>query len=201
MKMPTRVIKIGGSLLDWPALPTVLRRWLAQQPPGLNVLLCGGGELADVIRRADRDFQLGESFSDWLCIDVMSITARLLAAIVCETPVVTDYEKLLGRVAQCETGNVVFDAARFLRDREPALPGSPLPHDWSVTSDSIAARLAEVIAADELVLVKSSDPPAGSMAELIAAEYVDRYFAACAKIAGKLRLVNLRSDVSGNDKK
>ena len=201
MKMPIRVIKVGGSLLDWPALPMTLRRWLAEQSPGLNVLLCGGGDLADVVRRADRDFQLGESCSHWLCIDVMSITARLLARILGDASLVTDYEELLGRVARGEAGGIVFDAALFLRDRESSLPGCPLPHDWSVTSDSIAARLAEAIAADELVLLKSSDPPAGNLAEMVAAGYVDRHFAAYAKITMKLRLVNLRCDAGLDDKK
>src|SRR4051812_29611022 len=137
MTMPTRVIKVGGSLLDWPALPMALRRWLAEQPPGVNVLLCGGGGLADVVRRADRDFQLGESFSHWLCIDVMSMTARLLARILGDAPLVADFEQLLGRVARGEAANIVFDTTLFLSDRESSLPGSPLPHDWSVTSDSI----------------------------------------------------------------
>jgi 5-(aminomethyl)-3-furanmethanol phosphate kinase len=193
--MPTRVIKVGGSLLDWPLLPAALRRWLDEQPPGLNVLLCGGGELADIIRRADRDFQLGETFSHWLCIDVMSITARLLAAVLADAPLVTDHDELLARVAHGEAGDVVFDVARCLRDRESTLPGVPLPHDWSVTSDSIAARLAEVLGADELVLLKSSDPPADCVADLIAARYIDRHFAAYAKLATKLRIVNLRGSL------
>src|SRR5690349_7408469 len=109
--MPTRVIKVGGSLLDWPPLPAALRRWLSEQPPGLDILLAGGGKLADVIRRADRDFQLDETFSHWLCIDVMSITARLLAAVLADAPLVADYDELLARVAQSEAGVVVFDAA------------------------------------------------------------------------------------------
>jgi aspartokinase-like uncharacterized kinase len=127
---------------------------------------------------------------------VMSITARLLAAVLGDAPLVTSYDKLLARVAHGEAGDVIFDAAGFLRDREFTLPGVPLPHDWSVTSDSIATRLAEALSADELVLLKSSDPPPGCVADLIAAGHVDRHFAANATIATKLRIVNLRSTPS-----
>ena len=62
------------------------------------------------------------------------------------------------------------------------------------TSDSIAARLAEVLGADEVVLLKSQDPPSqASLAELAASGYVDAWFPEAA--AGlSVRLVNLRSE-------
>jgi aspartokinase-like uncharacterized kinase len=67
-----------------------------------------------------------------------------------------------------------------LRQIEPKCAGTRLPANWSVTSDAIAARLAIVLAADDLVLLKSIVPPAarsGTMvdwiAELAALGYVD----------------------------
>lgn len=189
--MQTRVIKVGGSLLDWPPLPAALRHWLEPQPPAFNVLLCGGGNFGGAIRQADRDFSLGEDFSHWLCIDVMSITARLFTQ-AAHLPMVTNYDELLTFRADRKPKSVVFDAAQFLRDREPQLPGHRLPHDWSVTSDSIAARLAEVLPADELVLLKSSDPPPGSVTEFVAAGYVDRQFSAYSAIGPPLTIINLR---------
>ena len=71
----------------------------------------------------------------------------------------------------------------------------PLPHSWDVTSDSIAARLAVLAGADELVLLKSG-LPAGSLTLAQAAEtgYVDRYFPVAAAGVPRVRCVNLRAD-------
>src|SRR5205807_2391741 len=49
----------------------------------------------------------------------------------------------------------ILDAWEFGRHDE-GKPGC-LPHSWAVTSDSIAARAAQVFRASELVLLKSSD--------------------------------------------
>jgi aspartokinase-like uncharacterized kinase len=76
-----------------------------------------------------------------------------------------------------------------------------LPHPWQATSDSIAARLAEVLAAD-LVLLKSANPPvkrpevgdrATWLAELAAREYVDAWFPQAAASIRRVEMVNLRN--------
>ena len=51
---PIRVVKIGGSLFQFPALVQNLRSWLASQPRALNVLLAGGGRFADAVRDLDQ---------------------------------------------------------------------------------------------------------------------------------------------------
>jgi 5-(aminomethyl)-3-furanmethanol phosphate kinase len=187
-----RVVKVGGSLLDWPLLPQALARWLAGQQPAANVLLCGGGALADCVRLADRHFQLGEEAAHWLAVDCLSITARLLAAFTTDSVMVSSYRELLAELKAAGPMTMVFNPHEFLREQEAKLPGRVLPHDWTATSDSIAARLAEVVCAGELVLLKSTDRQAGSLQELAAAGHVDQHFPlACGSIK-QVRLVNLR---------
>jgi aspartokinase-like uncharacterized kinase len=189
--MSLRIIKIGGSLLDWPALPRALRSWLAEQPAAWNVLVCGGGSFADLVRNADGIFGLGDEAAHWLAIDSLSVTARLLATIL-NVPLATTQHDLAAQARQEVAGSVVFDAREFLHACEPHLPGQKLPYGWNVTSDSIAARLAETLAAGELVLLKSDDPPAASLADLATAGYIDLFFPTAAKNVRQVKFVNLR---------
>lgn len=219
-----RVVKVGGSLLEWNELPTALHQWLDEQPPAANVLICGGGQLANGIRDADQRFHLGNETAHWLAVDCMSLTARLLAH-ACNlpleplVPLVSLVPKLrlgttsplvpklrLGTPAReallrepqtpptTNTKNtIVLDIRDFLHSDEPSLPAPSLPRDWTTTSDSIAARLAEALTADELVLLKSTSPPAQSLADLAASGYVDRHFPVAAARLTALRFINLKA--------
>src|SRR5205085_4338269 len=127
--MLTRVVKVGGSLLDWPPLAKSLTAWLNAQPAAFNVLLCGGGPLADVIRQADHRFVLGDEVSHWLCIDVLSVTSRLLVAVMRGIAVGSMLDELRGALLRREPGSVVFDPREYLRRDEPHQPEPPLPDD------------------------------------------------------------------------
>ena len=58
---PILVVKLGGSLLDWPEWPTRLIDWLATRPELHPVLVVGGGRFADVLRDLDPIHALGEA--------------------------------------------------------------------------------------------------------------------------------------------
>jgi 5-(aminomethyl)-3-furanmethanol phosphate kinase len=191
--MATRIVKVGGSLLGWPGLPGALTGWLAAQGPATNVLLAGGGALADAVRQADQSLSLDTETAHWLCIDAMSIAARLLAAALPEARLIATFDELRSELALNAACSVVFDGREFLDVHERRLPGRILPHDWSVTSDSIAARLSHAVTADELVLLKSCDPPAISLTELADAGFVDSHFAIVDWGRSPLRFVNLRA--------
>jgi aspartokinase-like uncharacterized kinase len=186
MSAPLRIVKVGGSLLELPDLAERLRRWLGKQPLATNVLLAGGGALADEVRRWDEQFQLGQAKSHWLCIDLLDATAGLLSALLPEARPCRDYQ------AMCDAHRTfIFAPARFLRDQEAHLAGVPLPQSWDVTADSIAARLAEVLDAGELALLKSSLPKSSRGRGELDPDYVDRHFAQAAQSLSKVRLVNL----------
>ena len=79
-----------------------------------------------------------------------------------------------------------------MREEDPRYAVGPLPESWDVTSDSIAARLAEIIAADELVLLKSAPAAPGLLHEIAAAGYVDNFFPQAAEGLMRVRFANLR---------
>jgi aspartokinase-like uncharacterized kinase len=187
-----RIVKVGGSLLELPDLAERLRTWLNAQPPLTNVLLAGGGALADEVRRWDERFQLGQTRSHWLCIDLLDVTAQLLSALLPEAHLCWTYTKLCDTIRTGDKATIVFPPAAFLRAEEAHLGGLPLPQSWDATSDSLAARLAEVLGAAELVLLKSSLPGSRLQRAQLGAEYVDRHFVHATAGLSKVLLVNLR---------
>lgn len=187
--LPVRVVKVGCSLFEQRDLQSQLFGWLDSQPPALQLFIAGGGELADSIKNWDARFQLGEAISHWMCIRALSITARTLTHLLDGVNLLGDWNSVRGWIAAShEESAAVLDVWEFLRKTEPKAPPEPLPHTWQVTTDSIAARVAEVLQADELVLLKARTAPAAEddYAALAAAGYVDEYFPV---IAPRLRRI------------
>ncbi|MFT7641440.1 MAG: aspartokinase-like uncharacterized kinase [Pirellulaceae bacterium] len=185
-----RVVKVGGSLLDWDELPTRMNNYLAQDPSVHQILVAGGGGLVDVIRRADQKFQLGEEKAHWLCIDLLSTTARVLHSFV-ESSAWSESLSDLKIGLAGSPGVWVIDSGKILRRDEPSCT-NPLPHGWHVTTDSIAARFAQLLQG-ELVLLKSSDRPTSSFSDLADLGYVDGHFPEIASQISQVEFVNLRS--------
>ena len=187
---------MGGSLLNLPGLWRVLTCWLDQQPALDTLLIVGGGELADSIRQLDQQYGLAEESAHWLSIRAMNVNGFVLSRLV---PGATWMSGLRDwqRDQERDQPRWRFIAAEyFLRREEPALPGVRLPIGWHVTSDSIAARLAEVCQAQELVLLKSTIPTADGLpmsgVQAAATGFVDRHFPTSAAPLRRIRAVNLR---------
>jgi aspartokinase-like uncharacterized kinase len=183
-----RVIKVGGSLLEAPDLPDRLFTWLENLPPARCVMLAGGGGMADELRRLDKLRPLGEAAAHWAAISIMDVTAWMLAAWMQEFDITSDYAALTDRLYDAEDP-IIFAPARFLREVEPKLMGTRLARSWEVTSDSIAVRLATILVANEVILVKSAPPKfahdftnngmlrvsGANLEELALSGYVDTY--------------------------
>jgi aspartokinase-like uncharacterized kinase len=191
MSGPRSVVKVGGSLFDMPDLGERLRRWLATQDTKKILLVPGGGPTADVIHDLDRCHALGEEKSHWLALRSLALNAYVLAALLPLGEVVAD-------LAACEScwaaGRLpILDAHAFALADE-GRPGC-LPHIWDVTSDSIAARVAAVVGASSLVLLKSVTIPQDmGWADAGRRGWVDSRFAEVLRQAPGLRVsaVNLR---------
>ena len=194
-----RVIKLGGSLLDFECLVPRLRAWLAAQPPMFSVIVVGGGRLADAIRDAYAVHSLGEEAAHWLCIRLLGVTAELVAKLLPEAMLLKDFDELLAEAHA--TRLVVFDPEQFLREEANLVERfrmreiAALPHSWDVTSDSIAARVAARLDTAELVLLKSHLPSGhATLQEAAHAGFVDRYFPIAAAGLARIRCVNLRAE-------
>ena len=171
-----RVIKVGGSLFDFSELGPRLEAWLDAQPPAANFLIAGGGELAESIRQLDALHHIGEVPAHLLCIRAMGVTARLLLDLLHETALIDSVAAAQELIAARPHKNAVFDPAPMLTTIEPNIGPAALAQGWLVTSDSIAARVAEILNADELVLLKSSLPESESCEAASRSGYVDEYF-------------------------
>jgi aspartokinase-like uncharacterized kinase len=190
-ELPVVVVKVGGSLFDWPELPQRLTMWLRSRPAAFHLFVAGGGALCEIIRQTDARFGLGQERAHWLCIDALTITARLLSQLMDDVPVIDSLAAVLaladkvGGPAIC-----VFDPRPFLEAGE-GRPGT-LPHTWDVKTDSIAAHLAASLAA-ELLLLKSCDAPTTDLEAASRAGFVDAYFPVAARPLRQVGYVNLRS--------
>jgi 5-(aminomethyl)-3-furanmethanol phosphate kinase len=185
MSVSLSVVKVGGSLYEWPDLAERLARWLAPFPAVL--LVPGGGPSVDAVRALDRAQRLGEEASHWLALRALSLNAHFLAGLLPEAAIVTAIPEAGRRL--CILEPYTF----FRRDEER---GKPLPHRWEISSDSLAVRVAERAGASVLILLKSIGwDTARPWEEASRAQVVDAYFREALRQSARpptVRIVNLR---------
>jgi 5-(aminomethyl)-3-furanmethanol phosphate kinase len=148
------VVKVGGSLLDWPELGPRLRTWLAGCGDR-GLLIPGGGPTTDVIRALDDRHGLGEERAHWLALRALTLNAHFLAALLPAAEMVADHADMV-RVWQ--TGRTPILDAHALLLADEGRPGA-LPHTWAAGSDLVALRAAALFGAARLVLLKSISVP------------------------------------------
>lgn len=146
------VVKLGGSFWDSPRLPL----WLAGLARHAVVLVPGGGPFADAVRQAQARWEFDDRLAHALAIRAMSQYGRMLQGLCPSLAMASDTRGL--RACQRRGQAVIWlpDADQLVREAIPA--------SWSVSSDSLAAWLAERLPALQLLLVKSAEPPAGTAA-------------------------------------
>jgi aspartokinase-like uncharacterized kinase len=195
MGRPLTIVKVGGSLYDLPDLRARLQPWLSQAQSTGIILVPGGGATVDVIRDFDRVHRLGEERAHWLALNAMRLNAEFLSRLLRTVDVMPHWDQI--EMARSEGAQAfVIDAVAFdLWDRMTN-PHATLPRRWSVTSDSIAARIAVAAEADHLVLLKSVTIPQGmDWEEAGRRGFVDEWFARTVHQAGprlQVSAVNLR---------
>ena len=167
------VLKVGGAVCrdpDTRRLALAAVRRLAQERRILVVP--GGGTAADEVRMAQRAQGFSEDIAHWKAILAMDQLGRSIAADL-EGAQLIHLRNEVGPVHHA--GKVpVLAPHTWMRASDP------LPHSWDITSDSIAAYIAGVLDARELILVKPIDGPVNAL--------VDRGFAAARPAALRVRI-------------
>ncbi len=146
------VVKIGGSLLGSPEL----ERWLglfAKFSDGNIIIVPGGGVFADAVRDAQKVSKISDACAHKLAVLAMDQFGLLLANMNPELAVARTEMEIDERIWQHRC--IIWLPSQMV------LADDSIPKSWDVTSDSIAAWLAEKVNAQQLVLVKS-DKPAGA---------------------------------------
>jgi len=140
-------VKVGGGLLAFPGMldrvGEALARTATRRP---LVVIPGGGPFADQVREFESQHGLSSSAAHWMAILGMDQYAEAIAD---HTPAGLVIRELAGvREAHAAGAVPVLAPHRWLRAADE------LPHSWDVTSDSLAAYLATLMGAEELVLIK-----------------------------------------------
>lgn len=167
--MTPLVLKLGGSLAETGRLRAMLA--LVRRARRPVVVVPGGGPFADAVRETQADL----AFSDAAAHDMALLAMHQMANAMID---------LEPRLVAAET--LVGMARAWRRRRIPVwLPGRlcagdrRIPRDWSITSDGLAARLAERLGDVDLVLVKSCTARRGALVRtLVRQGVVDPAFAA-----------------------
>lgn len=210
------ILKIGGSLFDLPDLGHRIVHLIDDLRIPQPVLFPGGGALVDQLRKFDSVHLLPVDVSHRLAIQLLSVTAQLLAEMHPRFAVISSLVELhatqppgqsLAMPAQppdtpiahsLDTEHSTLDTTDRIPVLDPAgLPGiDSLPSGWHVTSDSLAAWAAIHFSASRLILCKSVDFPDSADPLPVAIErgLVDPYLQELAPRLAHVEWVNLRSE-------
>ncbi len=150
--MKPLVLKIGGSLAETGRLRAALALVSRARRP--VVVVPGGGPFVDAVREA----QAGLGLSDAAAHDMAILAMHQMAAAMTDIAprlVAADTTREMQRTWRGRRIPVWLPARLCAGDRR-------IPRDWSVTSDGLAARLAERLGGAEVALMKSCAVPRGA---------------------------------------
>jgi aspartokinase-like uncharacterized kinase len=161
------VIKLGGSVAESGRLASIVPIVAATRAP--VVVVPGGGTFADAVRVAQAELGFDDAVAHHMAILAMHQTAHMLAGLEARLAPVERLPAIRRTLAE---GRIPVWLPWKLSEHDTTIPA-----DWSVTSDGLAARLAERLGRASVVLIKSCRVPEGATLQRLAlAETVDPTF-------------------------
>jgi 5-(aminomethyl)-3-furanmethanol phosphate kinase len=143
------VLKVGGSLSRGAGLEAMCREICRLGARYRLLVVPGGGTFADQVRAMYRRYALSETAAHRMALLAMDQYGYLLNQLIPESSLMGDLDSA-NRIT--ESGRVAI-----LLSSELIIRTDPLPHSWEVTSDSIAAWIAQQTQCRRLVLLKDVD--------------------------------------------
>lgn len=143
------VVKVGGSLNAHPATLKRLCQELSRLAETYRILVIpGGGEFADTVRKFDKKHGLSNIVAHKMAILGMDQYGLLLSDITPNSYISTSLKEI-NNIARGKLPILLPSAFMFRED--------PLEHSWNVTSDTIAAYIADLLHSEKLILLTDVD--------------------------------------------
>jgi hypothetical protein len=164
------VLKIGGSLSRGSGLPALCREISALAKRHSILVVPGGGDFAEQVRKSDRRFHLDPTASHRMALLATDQYGYLLNQLIVGSFLTPDLD-LACKSAESGRAAVFLPSAIVIKE-------NPLPNSWQVTSDTIAAWIAHRAQSRRLILLKSVDglrTSGGSLIREITAEQLSEY--------------------------
>jgi len=151
MKYKEAVFKIGGKILEnsnnikstFSQLTQLFEKEILQK----IIVIPGGGTLANFVRSLDDILEIGDDLAHWIAIYSMNYNGIILNR---KYPNLESIDKLK-TFQDAKQMFCIFLPYSFLREDDT------LPHNWDVTSDSIALYVANKLKLSQCFLIKNID--------------------------------------------
>lgn len=150
------LVKIGGNILEnrknLESTIFQLRDLLEKVVFQKIIIIPGGGSLANFIRALDNKLKIGDDLAHWAAIYAMDYNGIKLNKKFSDLELINDFHNLKEHLMENSKRDIIiFLPFNFLYQNDE------LPHNWDVTSDSIALHLAYKLNLNECFLIKDVD--------------------------------------------
>lgn len=148
--MALTVLKVGGSLSSEPKkLRSLMAELEALSKTKPLVVVPGGGQFADIVRKMDKQYLLDSHISHKMAILGMDQYGLLLSNLVSNPLIVRSFDEAEKAVFSGRLLIFLPSQAIFVDD--------PLENSWEVTSDSIALYIAHILGAENVLFITDVD--------------------------------------------
>ena len=142
------IVKIGGSLTyDAKPLLKALKSYAKENNKKI-IIIPGGGEFADVVRKIDKALNISNSLSHKLAIKCMDLIGEIYA----EIGDINAYDTLFDLKKAIEKEKIAI-----LLPSKILLSTDVAEHSWDITSDSLSLYIGKLLDAKEIIIATDVD--------------------------------------------